>query len=82
MWDNRAKKASGEYAANRPDFSCKKRGGDPDCKGAIWPPKDAHPREDDGYQSLSAEEEVNQAFGGSKAPRPFDELPPEDDYTA
>lgn len=35
MWDNRAKKASGEWASNRPDFSCKDRG----CKGAIWPPK-------------------------------------------
>ncbi len=71
MWDNRAKKASGEYAANRPDFSCKKRAGNPDCKGAIWPPKDAHPREDDAARSLTTEEEVNQYFGGTSNEPPY-----------
>ncbi len=74
MWDNRADKRN----PKAPDFKCK----DKTCDGAIWPPKDGHPREDDGYQSLTAEEEVKQAFGGSSAPRPFDEMPPEDDYTA
>ncbi len=71
MWDNRAKKASGEYAANRPDFSCKKRAGNPDCKGAIWPPKGAHPREDDAARSLTTEEEVNQYFGGVDSEPPY-----------
>jgi len=71
MWDNRAKKASGEYAANRPDFSCKKRGSDPECKGAIWPSKEAHPREDDAARSLSTEEEVNQYFGGTSNEPPY-----------
>ncbi len=71
MWDNRAKKASGEYAPNRPDFSCKKRAGNPDCKGAIWPAKDAHPREDDAARSLSMEEEVNQYFGGVDSEPPY-----------
>lgn len=33
MWDNRAKKASGEYAENRPDFTCKDRD---NCKHAVW----------------------------------------------
>ena len=73
MWDNRAKKASGEYAANRPDFSCKKRAGNPDCKGAIWPSKDAHPREDDAARSLSTEEEVNQYFGGTSNEPPYED---------
>jgi hypothetical protein len=36
MWDNRAKKASGEFAPNRPDFSCR----DKACKGAVWPPRE------------------------------------------
>lgn len=74
MWDNRAKKASGEYAANRPDFSCKKRAGNPDCKGAIWPPKDqadGRQREDDAARSLSTEEEVNQYFGGASNEPPY-----------
>ena len=71
MWDNRAKKASGEYAANRPDFSCKKRAGNPDCKGAIWPPKDVHPREDDAARTLTTEEEVNQYFGGVDSEPPY-----------
>ena len=71
MWDNRAKKASGEYAANRPDFSCKKRAGNPDCKGAIWPSKEAHPREDDAARTLTTEEEVNQYFGGTSNEPPY-----------
>lgn len=35
-WDNRAKKASGEYAGNRPDFSCRNR----QCRGVIWGPRE------------------------------------------
>lgn len=34
-WDNRAKKASGEFKAKSPDFSCKNKA----CGGAIWPEK-------------------------------------------
>lgn len=41
MWDNRAKKESGEFKSNRPDYSCKNR----ECKGAIWPPKTPQPAE-------------------------------------
>jgi hypothetical protein len=70
MWDNRAKKASGEFASNRPDFSCKKQNGDPDCRGAIWPPKEHMPgerqREDDGFGSMPIEEEMSGKL-------PFDE---------
>ena len=36
MWDNRSKKASGEFNPAAPDFSCK----DKSCGGKIWPPKD------------------------------------------
>lgn len=36
MWDNRPKKASGEYSANAPDFKCKKK----DCDGKVWPEKE------------------------------------------
>ena len=36
VWDNRAKKASGEISAKSPDFKCKDR---ENCDGAIWPPK-------------------------------------------
>lgn len=39
MWDNRAKKASGQYKANAPDFGCK----DKNCSGKIWPAKNATP---------------------------------------
>jgi predicted nucleic acid-binding Zn-ribbon protein len=35
MWDNRAKKASGQFSSKSPDFSCK----DKVCRGAIWPEK-------------------------------------------
>lgn len=35
MWDNRPKKASGEYSAKSPDFKCKTK----TCDGVIWPPK-------------------------------------------
>lgn len=34
-WDNRAKKAAGEFKATAPDFSCK----DKACGGKIWPSK-------------------------------------------
>lgn len=33
MWDNRAKKASGQYKANRADFSCKDKDG---CGKGVW----------------------------------------------
>lgn len=33
MWDNRPKKAKGEYKPNSPDFACK----DKNCSGRIWP---------------------------------------------
>lgn len=33
MWDNRPKKASGEFKANSPDFKCK----DNKCSHVIWP---------------------------------------------
>lgn len=36
MWDNRPKKASGEFKANAPDFKCKDR----TCDGKVWPEKD------------------------------------------
>lgn len=36
MWDNRAKKASGQISEKSPDFKCKDR---ENCDGAIWPPK-------------------------------------------
>jgi hypothetical protein len=35
MWDNRPKKASGQFSAKSPDFKCKNQ----DCGGVIWPPK-------------------------------------------
>lgn len=76
MWDNRAKKASGEYAANRPDFSCKKRGGNPDCKGAIWPPKDqadGRQREDDGMRTRSTVDELADI---DEAAEIFGDMPP------
>lgn len=36
MWDNRAKKASGEISEKSPDFKCKDRD---NCDGVIWPPR-------------------------------------------
>lgn len=36
VWDNRAKKATGEISAKSPDFKCKDR---ENCDGAIWPTK-------------------------------------------
>lgn len=36
-YDNRPKKASGEYSAKSPDFKCKNK----ECGGVIWPDKDA-----------------------------------------
>ena len=36
MWDNRAKKSSGEFNPKSPDYACK----DKACGGAIWPEKD------------------------------------------
>ena len=33
MWDNRPKKATGDFKKNGPDFKCKK------CEHVIWPPK-------------------------------------------
>lgn len=38
MWDNRAKKASGEWKPNGPDFSCRRKKDD-GCQGVIWPPR-------------------------------------------
>ena len=35
MWDNKEKKASGEFKATSPDFSCKNK----DCHHGIWPEK-------------------------------------------
>lgn len=37
MWDNRAKKASGQFSPKSPDYSCK----DKDCAHVIWPEKKA-----------------------------------------
>lgn len=37
MWDNRAKKARGDFSKKAPDFKCK----DKSCDGVIWPPKAA-----------------------------------------
>ena len=39
MWDNRVKKASGEFKPKSPDFSCS----NPTCKHAIWPQKKQAP---------------------------------------
>ena len=36
MWDNRPKKAAGEFNPAAPDFKCR----DKSCGGVIWPPKD------------------------------------------
>lgn len=33
VWDNRPKKASGEYKQNSPDFKCRNKA----CGGVIWP---------------------------------------------
>lgn len=35
MWDNRPKKAAGEFSPKAPDFKCK----DKSCEGVVWPPK-------------------------------------------
>jgi hypothetical protein len=46
MWDNRAKKASGQFKANAPDFSCKDR---QNCEGKLWPgqwPPKVHDQEE------------------------------------
>jgi len=34
MWDNRAKKQSGQFKPNAPDHTCKK------CKHSVWLPKE------------------------------------------
>lgn len=39
MWDNRPKKASGEFKPNSPDFACK----DKTCKHAVWEEKATDP---------------------------------------
>src|SRR2546430_8043270 len=39
MWDNRPKKASGDFKPSSPDFKCK----DSECGHVIWPPKDGQP---------------------------------------
>lgn len=36
VWDNRAKKASGAFKPEAPDYACK----DKACEGRIWPEKD------------------------------------------
>jgi hypothetical protein len=35
MWDNREKKASGEFKTTAPDFRCKEK----TCEGVVWPEK-------------------------------------------
>lgn len=40
MWDNRPKKAAGEFKPNSPDFKCKDSG----CGHIIWPAKDDKPK--------------------------------------
>ena len=39
-WDNRPKKAEGQFKASAPDFKCK----DKNCGGVIWPPRGDAPR--------------------------------------
>ena len=36
MWDNRAKKESGEFKPSAPDYKCR----DTNCEGVIWPEKE------------------------------------------
>jgi hypothetical protein len=49
MWDNRPKKASGEFKPTAPDFKCK----DKECDGKIWPPKPNDPVHDIDSQTTS-----------------------------
>ena len=35
MWDNKPKKASGEFKSNSPDYKCRNAS----CGNVIWPPK-------------------------------------------
>jgi hypothetical protein len=37
MWDNRKKKANGEFSSKSPDYACK----DKNCNGALWGDSDA-----------------------------------------
>ncbi len=59
MWDNRAKKASGEISANAPDFKCKDR---ENCDGVVWPPKDGQVQQarDNGAQNARQAETLSQ----------------------
>lgn len=52
MWDNRAKKASGAYKPNAPDFKCKAKG----CDGAIW-----------NYEAHAAHEDADDALKAARA---------------
>lgn len=40
IWDNRAKKASGQYKRTAPDYSCQDKD---DCGAIAWQPKDGDP---------------------------------------
>lgn len=56
MWDNRAKKASGEFNPAAPDFSCR----DKSCGGKIWPPKDKPiPADGSSYRANVHDSEIN-----------------------
>ena len=49
VWDNREKKASGQFNAKSPDFSCKNK----DCKWGVWPEQ---------YELDSVVEDVKEAL--------------------
>ena len=56
MWDNRSKKASGEFNPAAPDNSCKNKS----CGGKIWPPKDKPiPADGSSYRANVHDVEIN-----------------------
>lgn len=48
VWDNRPKKATGDFNPAAPDFKCKNK----ECGGVIWPPKGQKmPADGSGYKT-------------------------------
>lgn len=68
MWDNRAKKASGEYSAQSPDFACKnkKTGCDGKLWPGAWPPKEEKkPGASEGEQSAGPTPTASSSAGAT-----------------
>ena len=62
MWDNRPKKASGEFKSTSPDFKCKS------CGHVIWPPKEKAPSKPEDENGLATRIAVLEIFKSKVGP--------------